>query len=71
MLDHMAEVDDPRFLMICHVAIAPMSSQMTLRVADGIARCHQPLMMKPTAPKTFIHWYAADCPVRRPVDSRK
>ena len=46
MLDHMAEVDDPLFLMIRHDAIAPMSSHSTLSEAEGMARCHQPLTTK-------------------------
>src|SRR3954471_4033957 len=56
MLDHMAEVDDPLFFKICHDAIAPISSHSTLSAAEGKAPCHQPLMIKPAAPTTFMPW---------------
>jgi hypothetical protein len=42
--------------MIRHDAIAPMSSHNMLSTAEGSAPCHQPLMMKPAAPNTFISW---------------
>ena len=67
MLDHMAEVDDPLFLKIRQDAMTPMSSQTMFNAADGSARCHQPLIAKPAAPKTFIAWYASDLPVSFPV----
>jgi hypothetical protein len=31
-----------------------MISQMTLRLAEGIAPCHQPLTTNPAAPTTFM-----------------
>lgn len=49
-------------------AIAPISIQMTFKVADGSAPCHQPLTMKPAAPTTFIAWYEADWPLTRPIE---
>jgi hypothetical protein len=42
--------------MIRHDAIAPISSHKTLSAADGKAPCHQPLMVKPAAPTTFMPW---------------
>src|SRR3546814_6181787 len=44
-LDHMAEVDEPLFL-IRHKATAPISIQITFSDAEGKAPCHQPLTMK-------------------------
>jgi hypothetical protein len=44
-----------------------MSNQTTFSAVDGSAPCHQPLIAKPVAPRTFIAWYSNDLPVRRPV----
>src|SRR3546814_3581112 len=52
-LDHMAEVDEPLFL-IRHKATAPISIQITFSDAEGKAPCHKPLTMKPAAPATYI-----------------
>ena len=46
--------DSARRLHIRHKAHAPISSQITLRLAEGKAPCHQPLTAKPAAPATFI-----------------
>ena len=54
MLDHMAEVDDPRFFKIRQDANTPIMNHKTLSAADGSAPCHQPLITKPDAPTTFM-----------------
>ena len=67
----MAEVDERFLFHIPHNATAAIAIQTTFSEADGSAPCHQPLSVKPAAPRKFIHWKASDWPVTRPeVTSR-
>jgi hypothetical protein len=56
MFGHVAGVDDLRLVQIRHSAKPPISIHTRFSVTTGRAPCHQALVMKPAAPKTFIHW---------------
>ena len=62
---------DALLFLIRHSATAPISSQITLSTAEGIAPCHQPLITKPIAPTMFMPWYSVDWPVTLPIDSSR
>src|SRR3546814_11356705 len=50
-LDHMAEVDEPLFL-IRHQSTAPISIPITFSEPEGTAPSHPPLQMNPAPPDT-------------------